>query len=489
MKNVRKVFLVFALVPLMLSLQAQEVDYIQWLGGNGFANELVRRGRDHMHNVEFDKAVTFMQAAVEADPNLFAPHVILSMFSEGDQKAIHKAKAQKLVKGKNEASQLFVTLLDTEDGKAGDAKRAEIWAKLHELVPDGRFIHFYYAQTQENPEDKIRELEKLMAKNGKDKRPTCHIHNILGYIYQGQGDSEKAKMHFDTYLEQYPEGYNAYDSMGEYYLLSGDLEKAKANYQKAVEKYAGASNARQQIEKIESIMNEEGGLILINVEHVVPEHMMDYWKWGKEYKAVADKTGFETFYVASSNGVFRYASRVGKTLADVDAHQEKWKAWVEANPEIKEQYEKYHHSISYSERELWRHSPKTSYRPEGYTAPEKPEYVRTFEGFVKFGHEEQVNDLLDEFKEAWTEKGISQSYSVYWNVFGKEGPCVAIRSVYQDVDAWSADRKEVDEKIGEEKLMELMGRWSQHMRRWQNVESFPAHDMTHIKEVEVAANN
>lgn len=489
MKDLRKVFLVFFLVPLMLSAQAQEVDYIQWMGGNGFANDLVRRGRNHVQNVEFGKAITFMQAAVEMNPDLFAPHVILSMFSEGDQKAIHKAKAQELVKGKNEASRLFVTLLDTEDGKSGDTKRAEIWAELHKLVPDGRFIHFYYGQTQENPEDKIRELEKLMAKNEKDKRATGHIHNILGYIHQGQGNADKAKMHFDTYLELYPEGYNPYDSMGEYYLLSGDLEKAKANYQKAVEKYAGASNAREQIEKIDGMMSEEGNLIMITTEHVAPEHIMDYRKWGSEFKTIADKTGFNTFRVSSSGGSFSYASLAGKTMADLGAHQKEWSSWYEAHPELGEQYEKYSHSVSHTTRELWRHSPKVTYRPEAYVEPAQPTYIRLFQGFVKYGHEEQVNELLAEFKAEWEAKGISQPYSVYWNVFGTEGSCVGIRSVYSNIEAWSADRKEIDEKIGEEKMMELMGRWSQHMRHWKVVENFPVPEMTHIKEVEVAANN
>lgn len=491
MKNPRMFFLLFAVLSMMQIGQAQEVEslYIEWGGEDEIANAMVSRGIGHLLNVEFDKSITFFEAAVDKDPALFAPHVIISMFSEGGKKAAHQAKAQELVTGKNEASRLFVSLLDTEDGTAGDPARAAIWANIYNVAPDGRLVHFYYGQTRENPDDKISELEKLLAKNEKDKYATGYIHNILGYIHQGQGDTDKAKMHFDTYLEQYPEGYNAYDSMGEYYLLAGDLEKAKANYQQAVEKYAGASNARQQIEKIDGMMSEEGNLIMITTEHVAPEHMMDYRKWGSEFKIIADKTGFNTFWVSSSGGSFSYASLAGKTMADLGAHQKEWSSWYEAHPELGEQYEKYSHSVSHTTRELWRHSPKVTYQPTAYVEPAQPTYVRLFQGFVKYGHEEQVNELLAEFKAEWEAKGISQPYSVYWNVFGTEGSCVGIRSVYSNIEAWSADRKEIDEKIGEEKMMELMGRWSQHMRHWKVVENFPVPEMTHIKEVEVAANN
>ena len=37
-------------------------------------------------------------------------------------------------------------------------------------------------------------------------------------------DKEKAKSLFEEYIELYPNGYNPYDSMGEFYYNEGDLE-------------------------------------------------------------------------------------------------------------------------------------------------------------------------------------------------------------------------------------------------------------------------
>ena len=100
----------------------------------------------------------------------------------------------------------------------------------------------------------IAELEKLAAKNAKKDRSNAHIHNILGYLYHAEGDKAKAKAHLDKYLELRPDGYNAYDSMGEYYFNEGDMEKALTYYKKARMHYPAATSARDKIKEIEDKM-------------------------------------------------------------------------------------------------------------------------------------------------------------------------------------------------------------------------------------------
>lgn len=226
---------------------------------------------------------------------------------------------------------------------------------------------------------------------------------------------------------------------------------------------------------------EQGDLILLSIEYVTPGHYADYMQWGKDYKAVADKTDFRTFWVSSSNGVFTYAVNVGKSLSGVTEYQKEWGEWINANAELGEQYDKYKHSISHIKKELWRYSPKYSYTPEGYEGPEAPTYIRTYRGQVKFGSEEAINGLLTEFKEAWTEAKVSAPYSVYWNEFGEDGACVAVRSVYTDREAWLAEQKEVGEKVSGEKLNDLFTRWGKHIREWEETEHFPNPDLTHFK--------
>ena len=46
------------------------------------------------------------------------------------------------------------------------------------------------------------------------------------------------------------DGYNAYDSMGEYYLKNEMNEPAKKMYMEALEKYQFANNARNVISKM-----------------------------------------------------------------------------------------------------------------------------------------------------------------------------------------------------------------------------------------------
>ena len=469
--------------------EKEDLLYIQWFGDDDVANHLTHMGIKHFMNIEREKAYTYFEAAIAQDPSLFAPHVALAWMSKGDKKSYHKVQAQNLVKGKNEVSRTFVSLLSIPKGESAPEQRRQAWAKMHELGHDGRFIHFQYALSLENTEDVIAELKNLKAKNKADGDDVAHIHNILGYMYYELGNKEKSKAHFEKYVALYPEGYNAYDSMGEFYYNEGDLEKAKSYYAKAKEQYPAAVSATNMLKQIEGEMMDKGNLVEVTTEYVAPEDMGDYVKWGQEYKAIADQADFRNFYVSMSEGSFSYAHIPGKSLADVEKVDKEWDEWHKNTPALQELYDKYKHTVKATEKKLWRHSPKFSYEPESYTNLENPTYVRVYQGHVKFGHGKEVKAILDEFKSTWAEAGISYPYNVYWNVYGEKGPCVVIRSVYKDADDWLAERKEVSEKIDKAKLDDIVNRWNSHMRKWEAHESFPRADMTHIKGQPLAAAN
>jgi Tfp pilus assembly protein PilF len=259
MKTIFKLVLTVLLIPVVLVSQETEVKGIEWGGDDDIANAMIWRGIDHQMNIEREKAYTFFDAAVTKDPSLFAPHVALAMLSNGDKKAYHIAEAKKLVEGKGEVSKLFASLLDiTKDTEnAGDVWRAT-WKKMYELAPDGAlFVHFNYARSIKDVKERIMELEKLVAKLEKAERNSGHVHNHLGYSYYAEGNKEKAKAHFDKYLELRPNGYNAYDSMAEYFFNEGNMEDALVYYQKAKEHYPGATSARDKIKEIESKMTKK----------------------------------------------------------------------------------------------------------------------------------------------------------------------------------------------------------------------------------------
>ena len=244
--------------------------YIQWNGENTNANEMLHHAMKHLYNVENEKSMTFFEKVLEYDSTLFGPHVVLAGFSvEGSEKQkMHIEKAKALVEDNNETSKVFVSMLDLPRGGNWPLVTEgahDLWSKMRELEPKGKLIHYYYAFTNPDPDQRIKEMELLLSeirdqKGDSNSLPTSGDHsymvppiiNSLAYFYYGIGEKEKAKTHFDEYLSLY-KGYNAYDSMGEFYYNEGDMENALKYYNKAIEMYPPATSATSMIAKINGL--------------------------------------------------------------------------------------------------------------------------------------------------------------------------------------------------------------------------------------------
>ena len=213
--------------------------------------------------------MVFFEKALEYDPSLFGPHVVLAGLSpEGSEKSeMHIKKAKENVADNNDTSKLFVSLLDLPRqsrwwpllGPGAHDK----WAEMRTIEPKGKLIHFYYSFTIPGLENKITEMESLLSElrdgvgeteslavSGDHSYMIAPITNVLGYFYYNQGDKEKAKSLFEEYIDLHPNGYNSYDSMGEFYYNEGDLESAKSYYSKAVENYFGANTANGKLREL-----------------------------------------------------------------------------------------------------------------------------------------------------------------------------------------------------------------------------------------------
>lgn len=253
-----KVLYYFVLLALPFLMAAQDPHFaienktikqdIEWFGNDEVANAFVDKGKWYLVNAENEKAISFFTAALERDSSLFACHVALAWLTWGNVQDMHVAAAKRKVIYKNEVSKLFVSLLDFDNPKEGEAY--PVWKKMHGHSDD-QFIHFYYARSRPNHHACIEALENLLSVSKKEDKWTAHIHNALGYFYFRDGKFDKAKAHFEKYIEEYPEGYNPYDSMGEFYLNSGNKEKAVEYFAKSVEHYPGAVNGIQMLNKIE----------------------------------------------------------------------------------------------------------------------------------------------------------------------------------------------------------------------------------------------
>ena len=251
------------------SFDSSTGDYIEWQSDNDFANEMTNAAFVHLYNVEYEKAMVFFEKALEYDPSLFGPHVVLAGLSpEGSEKSeMHIKKAKENVADNNDTSKLFVSLLDLPRqsrwwpllGPGAHDK----WAEMRSIEPKGKLIHFYYSFTIPGLENKIREMESLLSElrdgvgeteslavSGDHSYMVAPITNVWGYFYYNQGDKEKAKSLFEEYIDLHPNGYNSYDSMGEFYYNEGDLESAKSYYSKAVENYFGANTANGKLREL-----------------------------------------------------------------------------------------------------------------------------------------------------------------------------------------------------------------------------------------------
>ena len=135
---------------------------------------------------------------------------------------------------------------------------------MREMEPKGKLIHFYYAFTIPGLENKITEMESLLGElrdrvgeseslsvTGDHSYMIAPIINVLGYLYYGKDDKEKAKSLFEEYIKLYPQGYNPYDSMGEFYFNEKDMDQSKLFYGKAVENFFGATTAIQKLKDLD----------------------------------------------------------------------------------------------------------------------------------------------------------------------------------------------------------------------------------------------
>jgi len=243
-------------------------DYIQWQSDNDFANEMTNAGMEYLYNFEYDKSMVFFEKALEYDPSLFGPHVVLAGFAVNgsDKQKMHIEKAKENVEDNNETSKLFVKLLDNPREPfwpLGNKGSHELWKKMREIEPKGKLIHYYFAFTKPTNEEVIDELNILLkeivekegdneslAVSGDHSFMEAPIYNSLGYLHYWIGEKEKSKEYFEKYIDAYPNGYNSYDSMGEWYFNEKDYESALTYYKKAREINPRAMSANNKIRNI-----------------------------------------------------------------------------------------------------------------------------------------------------------------------------------------------------------------------------------------------
>lgn len=214
-----------------------------WTSNSKEAREQAQAGVQHLLNVEMPQAYEAFSNAVKSDPNFTPALVLLANMSVGATRKAFSERALKSAENKTEGEKLFASLVEAKD-RAG---AAEILTKLHQMFPDGPLLASYYAQTRATDEERFQASEDNLKKFPN----VAGFYNTMAYMYmQVKKDNTKAKEYFDKYLAMYPDGYNPYDSMGEYYLNVGDTTNSKKYYMLSLEKYPFANSSLDALQKI-----------------------------------------------------------------------------------------------------------------------------------------------------------------------------------------------------------------------------------------------
>jgi tetratricopeptide (TPR) repeat protein len=81
--------------------------------------------------------------------------------------------------------------------------------------------------------------------------------NTLGYSFFNEKKNKLSIQIFSLNCKEYPNFWNAYDSLGEIYGATGDLALAKLNYLKSLDLNPSNNNAKEMILKIEKRLSQK----------------------------------------------------------------------------------------------------------------------------------------------------------------------------------------------------------------------------------------
>ena len=104
----------------------------------------------------------------------------------------------------------------------------------------------------EGIEAALQKYEELKAENRGEYIFREQLLNALGYRLLNEDKITEAIEVFKLNVKEYPDSFNAYDSLGEAYMKNGDHDMAVEYYNKSIELNPDNENGKKMLEQLQS---------------------------------------------------------------------------------------------------------------------------------------------------------------------------------------------------------------------------------------------
>jgi len=101
-------------------------------------------------------------------------------------------------------------------------------------------------------EEGLKKYTEMKEENHGEYLFSESMMNALGYKLLGQEKIKEAIEIFKLNVKEYPDSFNAYDSLGEAYMKDGETELAIMNYQKSLDLNPNNENGKKMLENLQS---------------------------------------------------------------------------------------------------------------------------------------------------------------------------------------------------------------------------------------------
>ncbi len=111
-------------------------------------------------------------------------------------------------------------------------------------------VELYYALKQGGADSAVSAWYRL-KKNRPDQYSFSEAQLVIfGYYLLEKDKIQDAIKIFQLYIDEFPESWNAYDSMGEAHMMNNDKEQARKYYRKSLELNPDNTNAEEMLKKL-----------------------------------------------------------------------------------------------------------------------------------------------------------------------------------------------------------------------------------------------